>query len=1024
MKMTEAQEKVVNAKTGNLLVSSGAGSGKTTVLTERVISLLRDKNYKLDEMIILTFTDLAAKEMKDRIIDKLSKENNSRLKEELNHIDEASIQTFDSFCHDFIIKYSVYTDVESSFSIGDEALFEMKKREYIKDILDGYYNNPNKDFDDLIDSFQGREEKPLIEYLSTLYDKIANIYDSRAFLEDYDNRFYRGDFYSKCLVEYKNMLKDKINFIGEMETEKVSDVNLNDYLEKVKNSFKKAEEEDSLDSIITFVNTYKIPASPKSTMLDDIEKSIYTREKDAIRILFKNLKKAVPFSSTDEVYDSFMSMRNISALITEILLSLDSKMNDFKKSHSLYSFMDIEKKTIEILSKNKDIRQYYRDHIREILVDEYQDTNDIGDYLISLISSDNVMMVGDIKQSIYRFRNANPDIFRKKYEAFSKSEGGEAINLIENFRSRKAEVIDPVNKIFSSLMNEEISGINYKNEKLEYGNKIYDTVSYPQDKFRIIRVDDEKENEYDLIAYDIRRRIDENQLVIDKKTGETRKAKFSDFLVLSFSATHFNDMVNSFDKFSIPSKVFSAKRFNKSEEIIFLKNALKLTYFLNKGQSEAPEFNMTLLSLLRSFVINVSDDMILSYFERKKEDDNLSSFKILFSSLYNTFSLLSSQLNSSNIYLTSMDILKRFNVYEKLIYLGDVEEREIKLNTILSKFKTMSGAEISIDEAISYFDFLYKNDQDFDQKQNDLDNLDCVQIMTMHKSKGLEAPFVYITNLSKTMKSDKTIFTSGYGYNLKDKTSPQYIISSQLEQKEIKREMIRVLYVALTRARESLTLLFSSKTEDYLMDLENASSFQKILLMKNAWLYEQSENLEIKTEKNPLPAYIPNVIPEPFKYTPLNIGKKILIETEKASHDVFEMNEDIKEKLDKGNEIHALFEKIYFLKDIDNEIERNKIPESYQTYVRNFKAQPIFKEKNIREFHELPYFFNNNYGIIDFIIEEINKFVIIDFKLKDIDNPLYRNQLHVYKEYLSNRTNKNIETYLYSIITNELRRIE
>ena len=265
---TAVQKRIIDEPSSNMLISAGAGSGKTFVLTQRVINLLKNKNYKLKEMIILTFTDLAASEMKSRIIDELSKENKQELEDELKHIDEASIQTFDSFCRAFISKYSCYSRIPKKFEIGDTAMFKMVIFNILKDVLEPYFKSPVPAFDELLNIFNFSRETAIYEYFYTIYSKIQNVIDEESFIKNYIQYFYSTEFLNSIITKYIILAKEKASFIINIVVPDYSP-KITEYVNGIKESLSIIMNADSLQSIIDELKKYQNIVSPKNTIKDE-----------------------------------------------------------------------------------------------------------------------------------------------------------------------------------------------------------------------------------------------------------------------------------------------------------------------------------------------------------------------------------------------------------------------------------------------------------------------------------------------------------------------------------------------------------------------------------------------------------------------------------------------------------------------------------------------------------------------------------------------------------------------------------
>ena len=1021
--LTRNQKEVLKIKSQNVLVNAGAGSGKTTVLTKRVIHLLKDEGYSLDDIIVLTFTDLAAKEMKDRIIKELKNEEDERLQNELAHIDEANILTFDAFCHKLIVKYNAYSNIDSSFSIGDDALFAMMKKEFISQNIRESYFYSSVYADEIIKVLGLTEPKQLVEKLSDMYDGLDSELDAEAAISNHYAHIIADDIYGTIIDKIENIIRFKVDRLSEIELIAIDEKTQNDIdnLNTIVENLKNAKDFEELFILLK----QPLPRSPSLPREEDVFKPSRKRFKDC----FDSIKEIVdPFDSLNEVKENFSKISELETVLLEILYKTHKDMNEFKREYNIYSFQDIAIECINMLNNHPEVCDYYKSHIKEILIDEYQDTNDTNSLLISLISNNNELVVGDVKQSIYRFRNANPDIFQNRYYLYKSNDKiGKVIDLDENFRSRKEEVVDIVNDIFVHLSKDESLNSKFFENKMVYGLKDYSNYPVNQDKFKIIEVDpdDEDHNEADYIAQDIINRLSNGQLKYDNHEKVLKKAELGDFLVLAYSSTNFDLYKKTFEKYGIPVKVSGEVSFSDSYEVVFIKNVLYLVYLLDANQSDNPSFDSTLISIMRSFVLNLKDNMILKYMSEKKKTSSLEALSKVLPNLYESFLELVDAYKNYGITSLINKINSKFRVYESLLKVDEKESREAKLNILVSQIETYAKSGMDLSTIVNYFEYLKKNKIDTSARITPLNDLSCLELMTIHKSKGLERPFVYVCDLKKALKTTQVDYSKEFSINLKIENNIKTILLKLEEKKEKNREFFRLLYVALTRARESLTLMFTSKEQSADKDIYNFSNLQQFLLYNHSFSDDVYTTVNIESKKKNKDAFIPSGDFKPIEYKTLNLKEKEAIIKTHASHDVIEIDEEMSMILEKGTLLHSFFEVTNFLSDdINKELENKKIADYYKKYLINFSKQPLFSTPSIREFHELPYYKDNSVGIIDYALEKDNVFIIVDFKTSNIDDPAYINQLSSYRSYLSTKTSKPIKTYLYSMLKNELKEIK
>ena len=405
MKWTPNQDKAINLDNTNIIVSAGAGSGKTAVLTERVLRKLKE-GIHINELLVLTFTNAAAESMKNRIKDKLRKEK--ELKEELDLLDSAYITTFDSYALSIVKTYHDYLNIEKDVKITSDEVIYLEKEKIIDDIFNELSLSNNKDFNKLINDFCLKNTDELKKYIENIYSKIELNYNRRSYLEEYIKNTFNNknlniikDSYLELINTKKEYIKEIINSMNNIFDDK--------YLDKLNiNNFLNSKTYEELKSTISF----EIPRLPnKST---DEMKNL----KESLKKVQDDIKELLIYKSTDEMIEELLDTKSNIETLTNILLELDKRITDYKINTSTYNYTDIAHMAMKVIKENDDVREEVKDSFNEILIDEYQDTSDIQEEFISLISNNNVYMVGDIKQSIYRFRNANPHLFQSKYDDY------------------------------------------------------------------------------------------------------------------------------------------------------------------------------------------------------------------------------------------------------------------------------------------------------------------------------------------------------------------------------------------------------------------------------------------------------------------------------------------------------------------------------------------------------------------------------------------------------------------------------
>ena len=570
------QKKAIEEEGSNIIVSAGAGSGKTAVLTSRVIRKL-ESGVGIDKLLILTFTKLAANEMKTRIKEEIKKR--IELSDDLKKIDSSYITTFDSYSLSLVKKYHYLLNVKRNVNIIDSNLLKLKIEEYLDEIMEEEYLKRNGDFTKLISDFCIKDDKEIRNIILTINDKLNMKYDKKDYLENYLDYYYSDETINKNINNYINLLIEVGKRIDNYLTELSMEVDM-DYHDKISSLIMPVIYSDDYSSIKESVlKIERLPILPKNS--SDEAKNI----KEKIKNNIDDLKTLTRFENIDVLKKSIILTKPYIETIIRIILKLDEKIDNYKYENDLYDFVDISKMAIKLVKENEVIKEEIKNSFNEIMVDEYQDTSDLQEEFISIISNNNVYSVGDVKQSIYRFRNANPDIFRNKYNLYSEEVLGKKIDLLDNFRSRK-EVVFGINLIFKYIMDDIIGGADYINShQMIFGNKVYENegrvnqnnnleiYNYPYDKDSKYTMD---EIEAFIIAHDIKEKIDNHYKVYDKKNNSIRDVKYSDFAILIDRSTSFDLYKKIFLYNKIPLSIYQDEKLTNSEIFMVIRNIFKL----------------------------------------------------------------------------------------------------------------------------------------------------------------------------------------------------------------------------------------------------------------------------------------------------------------------------------------------------------------------------------------------------------------------------------------------------------------
>ena len=1028
MHFTEEQRQAIFEDGKNIIVSAGAGSGKTAVLTERVKQKLLS-GIHVNELLVLTFTSAASLEMKDRIRKAIF--STPEIIEEANYIDGAYICTFDSFSLSVLKKYHTEANISSDISVCDEVIIDIEKKKIIDEIFDEYYMLSNKKFLKLIRDFCLKDDKDLKDDILNAYRKIELKYDKEFYLDNYSNLELSQDKIDYYVSLYMDLLyslqKDIRDLILELHNHFEDE-----FVLKMEDNFSKLLNASTYDDFLTALDYASIRVPKGSTEEGK-------RIKQTIFDIAKSIKTYCVYESTSSMIEEYKSTFSNIEIIVEILKKFDKKLDSYKKNNNLYTFTDISRLAIKIVSENEDIRLELTDSFKEILVDEYQDTSDLQEKFISLISSNNVYMVGDIKQSIYRFRNANPSLFMEKYNLYKDPKYGLKIDLLNNFRSRR-EVLNNINSIFDLIMDQDIGGADYsKSHRMIFGNTSYDKEfkTNQNNDMDILVYDLEKlgkltksEEEAFIIGYDILNKINDNYLVFDKDKKILRKAEYKDFVILLEKSHDFLLYKKVFEYLHIPINIHKDESFKKDDDSLVIRNLFRLLICIKQKRFDS-EFRYTFTSISRSFLWNSDDSLIY---------DLICNDEIFESELYKKCLELVNYIDKYSLSEYFLYVVNSFDYTNKLLTLSNIKSFRIRLEYFYNLCVNYEKIGKTIYDFCDILNNIFEND--YDLKFNVFnDNSNSVSIMTIHKSKGLEFPICYFGGFSSLFSKmdlkEKIIYDNKYGFilpkvdNYYKDTFLKTIYKNNYLKEDIS-ERIRLLYVALTRAREKIIIVIPKQEEEsyvtgivplYIREKYNSflsiiKSIYNILLpyvkevdIVGSLDYLVSKNTNIELEKSD-----DNLLVEE-----VNIDTNEVIKIHYSKEQLQLINIDEYKTLEFGSLVHNILETINFSNyDLDKYNVSNLVKEK----INNFLKSDFMKNKLTNKMYkEYEFIDDNSHGIIDLIIDCIDHLEIIDYKLKNIDDLSYDKQLLGYKSYLEKKTKRKVKCYLYSIFDEEYREI-
>ena len=1030
-KWTNEQEEAIikeHEEVGNIIVSAGAGSGKTAVLKERVVEIIK-KGISIRNLLILTFTNDAAHEMKDRIREAISE--NKSLKEELDYIDSSYISTFDAFSLSIVKKYSYLLNMSNNIDIANESIIILEKKRIIDDIFDRLYKEKNDKFLKLIDHLTLKDDDEIKESIIKISDALDLKYDKQEYLNKYIANYYTDSNVDSLIDDYVNVITDLFDEINLLLDDFSSIVDI-DYF----NDFNKALEplltSKDYDSIKLNLDSLDIPIL--TSKYNPTEEAKDTKKK--ITDIRDEIKKLVVYDRK-ELKKQFLSTKDYVSIIIDIIKELDERLWKIKNDMNMYDYSDISKMGIEILKKNESVREELKKYFYEIIIDEYQDTSDLQEEFISLISDNNVYVVGDIKQSIYKFRNANPDLFKEKYNNYSNGINGYKIDLTKNFRSRE-EVVKDINLIFSNIMTESVGDADYKKtHQMVSGNDDYLSIGKTTQNncLEIINYDSENLNGFKkeeveafYIAQDIKEKIKNKYMVFDKKKKALREANYGDFTIILDKKAPFGLYKKIFQYFQLPLSIKTDNNIVLEDETLLIKNILKLL-INNKEENYDIEFKYAFTSIARSYLFKMTDQEIFDIITSENYSSRLKD--ILDNICVNIDTLSLNEIIA--------EIIKKFDFYSKFITVGNVESRINRMTALIRIFDNLSKINYSIKDAYLYLNEIIEDKTDIKVEiDNDVSN--SIKIINTHKSKGLEYPICYYASMHKEINNKdltrRIFYSKKYGiitpfYDEGEGTTFVKELFKRERKLEDISEKIRLFYVALTRAREKMIIVTSFPDKETnnikkcksVLDFLNYSKdvisskiidydINKLGLTKDYNSF-QKDNIDEKIEKCSDKLLVKDIIIE-----------SELLEEEKISKQTHTLiDKSTKEKMKFGTKIHEVFELIDFSNPDYDSIDLEPF---YKDKIKEFiKKIDIDKVINIYKEYEFLYEVNKRirHGVVDLMLEYEDEIKIIDYKLKNLDDQNYVKQLNNYRDYISTKTNKKIDIYLFSIIDGSFSKI-
>lgn len=853
-KWTENQLKAVEARGMQVLVSAAAGSGKTTVLTERVKNILSDVDNpcSVSEILVVTFTRAAATEMRDRIFDSLKAEvykngeHSEYLSRQMVLLPTADICTMDSFCSKIVRENFSAAGVGVDFKLLDEKDAEQIINEAVSQVIEELYNESDDAFVSLTTMFLNeRDDKLLGNVIKSLYKYSRSYPCPKQWLRNVcvsfdENKTPNETVWADIVYKYIVLLCDfHIQRLNRCVTlmEAAGDFK-EDYLKRFTGSadnliaLKTSAENKNWDACVSIIRdglVVKIPA--RNTKVDENVKEI---SKEAFSEFEKDVeglvKRALP--TTDEHREDCKKLYPVVKKLCEAVNKLSDRLDETKKENNTYAFDDVLHKCIDLLVRFDDdewsltpLAEELRSKYKEILIDEYQDTNEAQNMIFTALSDEcrNLYCVGDVKQSIYRFRLASPELFmnlRRSLNDYDGSKKPSQITLDKNFRSREG-IDETVNFLFSMLMSETVGEIDYnEREKLSFGADYYPEKNTPDAE--IICIDAQSQTSAEAVKLEAKaiadyvERVLKSKVTVTTRDGE-RSVRPSDFCVLLRSTKNKIDVyTDAMKEKGIPTSAILDCDISKTKEIQLLISLIKT---INNPLEDIP-----LIAVLQSSLFGFSADELAEI----RMVDRFADFYVCLEKYAENSEKAKAFLEKIRVYRNvssslPIDEFVRFVVADTAIsdiYLavGDGAQRASNIRAFvkLSEGFTKNGKQ-GLGAFVRYIDNIVDNEA---LRSSGNDGVsDGVQFMSIHKSKGLEFPYVVIADLSKGFNKQDSYNSltlsreTAIGLKIRDDENftRYHTLSSVATEKSIllssASEELRVLYVAMTRAKEHLTFV-------------------------------------------------------------------------------------------------------------------------------------------------------------------------------------------------------------------------
>ena len=919
VKWTSKQQDVINTRDHEILVSAAAGSGKTAVLVQRIIERVLDQNQplSLDRIAVVTFTEAAAAEMKERILKALHEAayqdpGNEHLQKQICYIHNAKIMTIHRFCLDIIRDYFDQLDLDPGFRVGETGELNLMIQDVMDEMLEEFYAEGENEFLEFIDNFAGsRSDKNIEELILNLYHyansfpypedwfaKCLDNYDLEDGFEDKEWMQYLCDLLHAYLKDMENSMSYALQLCySEDGPEKYATV-IEPELELLKQCLAQ-QNYFQIGEMITSYHPERMP-SVRKNQADEDKISTVKGNRDAFKKQIEKLTEQYFVQTKEEMFAQALHLQKNLQVLIHLCEKFSQKYQEAKREKGLIDFSDMEHMALSVLVKKDENGQICRTEAArelslqydEIMIDEYQDSNQVQETILRSISKDtdgqpNVFMVGDVKQSIYKFRLASPELFMDKYDRYPllQDAGNEKkikIVLDQNFRSRK-EVLDAVNFLFYRIMKKNIGGILYDDSHALHLGASYDDVETQDQTAEIMLVETGKEDTTEDTAQDVSvtdtnslanatamemeayacgKRIleltdpEHGFLVKDKESGTMRVAQYRDIAILFRSHTVQGKLYERvFASMGIPAYCETDTGYFDKTEVITVLALLKVI--------ENPLQDIDFVTVLKAPFFGVTDtelamiaakvrgklwmyQKVCRYAKMDLESDHEKSLQQKLQKILGKIEDYRQRASYTPIPDFIQELLDDTGYYHYVLAMPAGVKRAGNLDLLIQKaIDYQNSSYYGLFRFVKYIEMIQKVEMDFGEMKLNNENENAVRLMSIHKSKGLEFPVVIVAGMNRQFNFQDTrqsvVMEQELGIGLDYKNPETREQSTPLIKNAIKEkitldcvgEELRVLYVAMTRAKEKLILSGNVKSiDDYLKKVpaygESGANFSQI----------------------------------------------------------------------------------------------------------------------------------------------------------------------------------------------------